>query len=329
MLKFTQKSIEYKTLSNIRINNLAKVGDRVVVALSGGPDSVCLLDVLSKLKDALGIEVLACHYNHNLRGEASQKDEDFVKKICKDKGIECFFGHEKSAGVLKNEGKAREARYSFFQKILKEGKGDLIATAHTANDNAETFLLRLSRGTGLSGLRSIPLRREKIIRPLLIILRSEIEDYLNKNALSYVLDESNKDTRFKRNFIRHNVLPQLSKINPNIIDTLSSSALLVSDELEFLNSLTHQSVEKIIETADKDKIVIDRRKWLNLSPVLRKTSLRSIIEDLSKVTDITQNQITECCILIEKGEGNKLKILPNSLRLSLKSDKIVISVQKQ
>lgn len=327
MTKLSQKSIEYKVLTNIKENNLIFPGEKIVVAVSGGPDSVCLFNILLKLRNQENFDLLVCHFNHRLRGKESDRDQAFVQRICADNSIECILGRANGVNSYKNEEEAREARYDFFEKILEKGTGDKVVTAHTADDSAETFLLRLIRGTGISGLRSIPFQRKKIIRPLLTVSRVEIEDYIKKEGLECVIDKTNKDIRFSRNYIRLKVLPLLKLLNPNIIPTLLNSARLFEEDYQFIDETARESYKGIVES-DNDTIVLSRKKWLFLSPTLRRLTLRYAINKKVGLLDITQQQLKEVCNVIEKGIGNKHKILPHSLRVALESDKIVISVKK-
>ena len=215
-----QTSLEYKVLNTIKENNLLQSGDKIVVAVSGGADSICLLYLLNKLKERLGITLEACHYNHKLRGEESDRDEKFVKKICQEWGIQASFSSAPEKNKFKNEEEAREARYLFFEKISEQDRGVKIAIAHTANDLTETFLLRLVRGTGIRGLRAIPLARKNFIRPLLHSTRSDVENYLKENNINYITDKTNYSLKYSRNFVRLKVVPLLYELKPNLNETV-------------------------------------------------------------------------------------------------------------
>ncbi|MFA4995676.1 MAG: tRNA lysidine(34) synthetase TilS [Patescibacteria group bacterium] len=325
MEKISQKSVVFKVLKNNKENKLIMSGDTVIVALSGGPDSMCLFNVLNKLKDQLEIKLMACHYNHRLRGQESYNDEEFVKKICIEQGIECFFGSAEKENQFKNEEEAREARYAFFEKISGERRGAKIAIAHNSNDLSETFLMRLFRGAGLKGLSGIPSVRKNFIRPLLSISRSEIEKYLKDNKIPFRIDKTNKDLKITRNYLRLKILPLLIKnINPNIVETLSNSARIMEEDYDFLRKTAEKEYMKILFREDGDKISLDRRKWIALHSSLRRMVIRIALEKKSKLIDVTNKQIEEVCDMIEKGEGKKHKLLPHSLRIELVSGNIVI-----
>lgn len=329
MDKISQKSVVFKVEKNIKENKLISIGDTIIVALSGGPDSMCLFDVLYNLKDRLQIELLACHYNHRLRGEESNNDENFVKNFCRGRGIECLFDRAEKENLFKNEEKAREARYAFFEKILGERRGVKIAIAHNLNDSAETFLLRLFRGTGIKGLSAIPSIRENFIRPLLTVSRNEIENYLLNFNIPFIIDQTNKNIKISRNFLRLKILPLLIRsINPNIIETLANSAKIMEEDYLLLEEIAEKEYLRILIN-DKDKtIVLDRSKWIVLHPSLQRMVIRLAVQKKKNLIDVTNKQISEVCEMIKKGEGKKYKLLPHSLRIELASGKIIISNTK-
>ena len=200
----------YKTIKEY---SLIPENATVICALSGGADSVCLADVLYNLQTRLGFTLECAHVNHNLRGQESDGDEQFVRDFCKKRGITL---HVASIDVLSmSDGKsieeaARDARYGFFEKLTKDN-GKLIATAHTLNDNTETFFINLLRGSGGRGLCGIPRVRGNIIRPILDIKRDEIISHLDSIGQGYCTDSTNKDTVYLRNFIRHEIIPAFDK----------------------------------------------------------------------------------------------------------------------
>ena len=213
--------------------NLIAPGDTVIVAVSGGADSVALLFAFYLLKDSLGIQLEAAHYNHNLRGEESVRDAEFVRMLCDRYDIPLHLG---SGHVLPGkkglEAAARDARYSFFSTL--RGK---IATAHTADDNAETVLMHLVRGTGLKGLGGISPIRGNLIRPMLGVTRQEVLDFLEEYHLSHVEDGSNHTDAFLRNRLRHHVMPLLKSENPKLAENLSAMALSLRQDEDLLESI--------------------------------------------------------------------------------------------
>lgn len=323
MLPFNQKSIVGKVYRDIKKSRLIEEGDHIVVAVSGGADSIALLDILMNLRSQLHISLSACHFNHLLRGEASEEDESFVEEFCRKNGIECEVGRAKAKNLYKSENSAREARYTFFEKISEQGRGK-IALAHQKNDLAETLLMRIIRGSGSRGLSSIPASRGNFIRPLLSVSRSEIESYLEERHLAYRTDQSNFDLDFLRNRIRHEVIPMLEKINPNILETLATEAVQFQDDSALLDKVIAQKLDHLILESSTDSVSLDYAKWLKLDIALKRVVLREAIASFDNLLDITFKQIAEATDLLEKGINKKFKLLPHSLRIELKNAKIII-----
>ena len=228
-----------KLLSFIRAHAMVQPGDRVICAVSGGADSMALLWGMHLLKDKLGICLQAAHFNHNLRGEESDRDEAFVRNFCQIHGIPCHIGSARvKAGEKGLEAAARNARYAFLQSL--PGK---IATAHTADDNAETLLMHLVRGTGLKGLGGIAPIRENLIRPMLTVTRQEVLDFLKEENIPYVTDSSNETDAFLRNRIRHHVMPLLKAENPSLAENLSGTALRLRQDEAALDAQAEETTD--------------------------------------------------------------------------------------
>lgn len=221
--------------SFIRQQNLISSGDQITCAVSGGADSMAMLFAMYLLKEKLGIRLAAAHFNHNLRGAESDADETFVRDFCARYDIELFVGSAQvKAGEKGLEAAAREARYGFFAAL--PGK---IATAHTADDNAETVLLHLVRGTGLKGLGGIAPSRGNIIRPMLSVTRQEVLEFLEEYHIPHREDSSNQTDAFLRNRLRHHVMPLLKAENPSLAENMSDMALrLRQDEQALQESAT-------------------------------------------------------------------------------------------
>ena len=224
-----------KLLKFIREQNLMAPGDTVICAVSGGADSVAMLFALYLLREKLGITLEAAHFNHNLRGEESKRDEKFVRELCARYDIPLHVASgEIHPGKKGLEAAARDARYAFLESL--PGK---IATAHTADDNAETILMHLVRGTGLKGLGGIAPQRGKLIRPMLGITRREVEGFLSEWHLPHVEDSTNETDAFLRNRLRHHVMPLLAAENPRIAENLSQMALRLREDEACLTRQSH------------------------------------------------------------------------------------------
>lgn len=222
-----------KLESFMRRYSMLQPGDRVTCAVSGGADSVALLFAMYLLREKLQITVCAAHFNHKLRGQESDRDEAFVYQLCDRLGVELFLGSGQVVPGKKGlEAAAREARYAYLKSL--PGK---IATAHTANDNAETVLMHLVRGTGLKGLGAIAPVNGQVIRPMLEVTRQEVLVFLGEYNLSYVTDSSNDSDCFLRNRIRHRVMPLLMGENPRLAQNLSEMALRLRQDEEALAAM--------------------------------------------------------------------------------------------
>ena len=227
-------------LSVIKKYNMLENCDRIVVGLSGGADSVCLLSVLNSLKAEYGFSLIAAHINHGIRGAEAQRDEESCKKLCEKLNVPLEILHADIPKLSKQQGIGEEecgriVRYDFFRSLA--GKRGKIATAHNLNDNAETLLLNLVRGAGSKGACGIPPVRDNIIRPLIETDRESIEKYCQENNLQYVTDSTNLECEYSRNKIRIKVLPTLCEINQNAVGALSGFSLRMREQEAFLESI--------------------------------------------------------------------------------------------
>lgn len=246
-----------KLRSFVKQYDLVSPGDRITVALSGGKDSVALLFALYLLKDEWQITLGAAHFNHHLRGEESQRDQQFVQNLCARYDIPLTVGEGwVQPGEKGLEAAAREARYAFFRTL--PGK---IATAHTADDNAETVLLRMLRGTGLKGLGAIAPQNGNVIRPLLAATGQDVEEFLVSYSLPHVEDSTNGEDAFLRNRVRHSILPMLRQENPRISETLSSMALLLRQDEACLGGLASGPMPPVSRLREMEPSV--RRRYLD------------------------------------------------------------------
>ena len=256
-----------KLLSFVRQQEMIAPGDTVVCAVSGGADSVALLFALYLLKDKLNISLEAAHFNHHLRGAESDRDEAFVRALCDRYEVPLHIGSAQvKPGKKGLEAAARDARYTFLKSL--KGK---IATAHTADDNAETVLMHLVRGTGLKGLGGITPVRGNVIRPMLLITRRDVEAFLDEWCLSHIEDSSNKNDAFLRNRIRHHVMPLLEGENPRIARNLSQMALRLREDED---CLSRQANFDILPTVENLKIMYPAQRSRCLEVFLKKNGVK-------------------------------------------------------
>ncbi len=225
----------------IRRYDMVQPGDRIICALSGGADSVALLLGLYLLRERMGITLEAAHYNHCLRGEESDADEAFVRSLCHHYDIPLHVGRgQVRPGKKGLEAAARDARYAYLRSL-----GGKIATAHTADDNAETVLLHLVRGTGLKGLGGITPVSENLVRPMLTITRQQVEEFLGEYCQKYITDSSNLTDQFLRNRLRRQVMPLLKGENPRLAENLSAMALRLRQDEDCLAGLAGDTLPDI------------------------------------------------------------------------------------
>lgn len=325
-----EEDIINKVKKVIAKHSLIKKDDRIVIGVSGGPDSICLLNILNKLKEQLEFEIVVAHVNHMIREEADEETE-YVEKMCKSMGIKCYI---KKINVIEKannekigtEEAGRNARYDFFEEVLKQTNSNKIATAHNANDNAETVLMNIFRGTGISGLKGIEaIRDNKFIRPLIECERIEIEKYCDDNKLNPKIDKSNFENIYTRNKVRNVVIPQLKKeFNPNIINAINKLSDLATQEESFIQAYIEKIMyEKLVIEQNKDNlndlkiennqqsIIIDLKQFNNLEEFLKS---RVIIEIIKMLTGSTQGiekiNVEEIINLCSRNIGNKY-LTPN------------------
>ena len=271
--------------ATIKKYSMLKAKNRVVVGVSGGPDSICLLHTLNRLKDEYNIKLFAFHLNHKLRGKESDWDEKFVKRFCQRLKIP---GYNKRVAVARHaiqkklslEQAAREVRYQALEKERNRLKCDKIALGHNANDNIETVLINLVRGAGLVGLCGIPPIRDRIIRPLIETDRNTIIEYLASNRIGYRIDSTNIDPKIPRNFLRTEVVPKLEKLNPGLSETIVKTSAILRAEENYLNALTREIIEKIVIKRSKTGISLDNTMLLSYNLALRRRVLKFLMPAL-------------------------------------------------
>lgn len=270
----TRKSVTAKMADIINKLYLPPQCRRVLCAVSGGADSVCLLHLLNENRERLGIELRAAHFEHGIRGGESLRDADFVKRLCERLDVELYTesgdtpAYAREMGMSMEEA-ARELRYAFLERAAGKLACDYIATAHNADDNAETVIFNLVRGSGARGLGGIPVQRGHIIRPLLSVTRQEIEAYLNENSIEHISDSTNLSDDYSRNLIRHQVLPVLKTINPGLVGSLCRTAALMRQDEDCLDAMARSFIE---ENARGD--AVDCKALLSLHEALSSRVLR-------------------------------------------------------
>ncbi len=311
-----------KIKNYIQQNELLEKGDRIAVGVSGGADSICLLHVLFSLVQEYSLRLIAVHINHGIRGEEAARDEQFVERFCTEHGIEFrsfYYDVKKLASEegLSVEEAGRQVRYSAFSKICREYQCNKLAIAHNKNDNAETFLFHLFRGSGIRGLSGMEVKRPltegngevRVIRPLLCVTREEIEEYLAKEGIGFIIDSSNLTEEYTRNKIRRRILSYaVSEINPQSVNNITEAAKALKEIEEFVNSNILLSYEQLVDESEGSlRIKVGE---LKAQPaVLQKGVVRRILEQLAKTQKNLEAKHVEAVLeLMEKQVGKQVHL---------------------
>ncbi|MBO5333776.1 MAG: tRNA lysidine(34) synthetase TilS [Clostridia bacterium] len=286
-----------KVLKTISEHHMIPIGSILGIGLSGGADSVCLAHILLNNKEKLGISKLkAIHIHHGIRGEEADRDLEFCRKFCEKNGMDFVFYKADIPAEAQKTGEsieecARRIRYSFFE----DSGCDVIATAHNLNDNIETFIFNLSRGSSLSGLCGIPFVREIYIRPLLDCSRTEIEEYIKENELNYITDSTNLCDDYTRNKIRHNIVPLLFDLNPSFEKAFAKCNESLNDSKDYIYSRAVDLLEKSRNDGYYDcSVFLDEHKAL-------KSQVISLILKENNAKNISREHINSVSNLLEKG----------------------------
>ena len=270
-------NINEKVENFLKEYNLLKKNNTLLVAFSGGYDSMCLLHIINLLSGKYGFKITAIHLNHNWRGSESDKEELNCKKFAEINNIE-FYSEILSSEIPHNETSARNARYDFFKKCAEKFNSECVLTAHNADDNAETVLYRIIKGTGTSGLEGIKAHRGIFYRPLLKVTRQEIEKYCGQNGLNPNKDSSNYDTKYRRNYIRHKIFPLLEKINPDCKNAINSLSNIASTENQYFDG----EIKEYILTLDNS---ISAKQFDKLALPVKQRIIMQIYKDFNLTYD--------------------------------------------
>ena len=320
-----------KILKTIKKYNMIENKDKVVIAVSGGPDSMSLLNLLYEIKkdNRIDFDFVVAHVNHLIREEAIA-DEEFVKKYCEERNI-LFFSKRIDVTKIAKDEKAgteetgRKVRYEFFEEILSKTNSNKIATAHTKNDNAETVLMNIIRGSGTSGLKGIePIRNNKYIRPLISCTRDEIENYCSENKLEPRIDKTNSENIYTRNKVRNLLIPYIKKeFNPNLIDTIDRLSHIARLENDYLDKMTQNSYREILITKEEKEIVLDLKKFNLMEEVIKNRVILYTINALFGTSQgIEKIHIQDIIKLCNNNIGNKFLIPNKKVKVLVKNKKI-------
>lgn len=289
----------------------------VLCAVSGGADSMCLLTWLLELSCKSGFTVAAAHYNHALRGAEAQRDEAFVRDYCREHGIPFYGGRGDVASAAREHGwsveeAGRNLRYAFLEETARQTGAVRIATAHNRGDNAETVLMNLIRGTGLTGLAGIPPVRGILIRPLLETGREEIEAYLAEHGVPHVEDRSNESAVYTRNRLRHEILPALREVNPRAEESIAKTAALLRQDEAYLNAAAERVCRRV--RCAEGRALLERAALTELPPALQGRVVRRMLDLLGvSKKDVTARHIRAILELVRKSGPTAQLSLPRGV----------------
>lgn len=329
-------TIENKVLETIKKYQLIEKEDKLVIGVSGGPDSMALLHILLTLQEKEQIPsctLLVAHVNHMLRKEADEETA-YVEEFCRLHQIPCFIKRAKveelaQKAKMGTEEMGRNIRYQFFEEVRQKEKAQKIVTAHHANDNAETVLMNILRGSGTAGLKGIePIRKNEknvvFIRPLIHCTKEEIYQYCEEKNLQPKIDKSNQEIVYNRNKVRNILIPFLEKEwNPNIVATLNRLSELARQENQYLEKQTQKAYEDMVLEEGKDRIVLSLKKWNGQDFVIKSRVIRYTINRLLGTTkDIEKIHIEDIIKLCENNVGNKYLIPNKKVKVLVNKGKI-------
>ena len=319
-----------KVLDTIKKYNLIEDGDKLVLSVSGGPDSMSMLNILNELKNdkVINFEISVAHVNHMIREEAKE-DEEYVKEYCSQKNIH-FYSKSIDVQKLANNNKVgteeagRYARYEFFDEILKITESNKVVVAHNKNDKAETIIMNIMRGSGIIGLKGIEPKKGKYIRPLIECERFEIEDYCKKEKLNPKIDKTNFENVYTRNKIRNIVIPYVKKeFNPNIIETLNRLSELVVDEENYIIKQVERIYKEILISENEKEIIIDLKSFNKQEKVIKsRIILYTITRLFGTSKEIAKVHIDDIIKLCKNNIGNKFLTPNKNIKILVRNHKI-------
>lgn len=320
-----------RVLKTIKNNKLILNGDKIVLGVSGGPDSISMLNILRELKEGgtLQFSMVVAHINHMIREEAVE-DEKYVEDYCKKNGIECYvkrinvieYAQNNKIGI---EEAGRKARYDFFDEIAQKTNANKIAIAHNKNDKIETIIMHILRGSGLSGLKGIePIRNNRYIRPLIDCERQEIEDYCEKEKLNPRIDKTNFENDYTRNKIRNIVIPYIKEeFNSNIIETINRLSEVITAEENYMDKIVKEIYGKILIETKETEISLSLKEFNKQEEVIKNRLIlyttRQLMGSSQGIEKIHLKDIIKLC---ENNIGNKYLTPNKNIKILVKDKKI-------
>ncbi len=328
--------MEEKVKAFINKHRLLEKNKRVLIGVSGGPDSMALLHFFRRIQKEWNLTLLALSVDHQLRGDASRKDLEFVAKVCKEWNIP-FAGTSvdvksyRKVHRVSEEVAARHLRYRFFQEMMEKQNGDILALGHHADDQLETMLMKFSRSADSAGLSGIPVMRPfvsgKLIRPLLAVGRKEIEAYCKKQGIETRMDATNADDSYTRNFFRIHVLPLIKEKNANIHTTIQRLSETLEDDEHYLQEQAKKMVEEVVFLQENPrKATLEMDKFASRPKALQRRAFHLILNYLYEGNipkKLSYIQMLQIFTLLESNEGNLTLDFPNQLKVSRSYNRLI------
>ena len=309
---------------------LIKKGDRLVLGVSGGPDSVALLMIMADFQKKENLNLIVAHVNYGLRGQDSERDEKLVRELSQKLGLKVLvkkYYAKKRAG--NPEELMRDFRYSFFEEIRKKYRFDKVVVAHTLDDRVETFLMNLIRGSGIRGLISLKEKRDRIIRPLLEVKKSEIVTWLKKKNIKFRIDKSNQDNSFYRNSIRNELIPLLEKkYNPLVKNKIFNLAQQLEEITNLVENKLKYVYNNVVIVQKEKELVLDGNKLNQMSDFWQGECFRRVIKSLGEdLSDITQANAVEFSKIIKSAKGKRQKMKLGAIELEKIDIRLIFKVK--
>lgn len=308
-LKKTKVQTSFR--ENIQNNKLIEKNDTIIVGASGGPDSQFLIYLLKSIKDEYNLKIILAHLNHLHRKEAIN-DENLVKETAHKLNLEfrvkrASMDDYAKAHKISAEDAGRRLRYEFFNELASQYENSKIAIAHNKNDQAETLLMRMIRGTGLDGMVAMDFRNGNIIRPILSFSKDEIISYLDSNLIAYAIDKTNLSNDYTRNYIRNLIMPEFTTINPKSVDAIYNLSMLLKEDLKIVDRSIDSLYKEVLVLEDERQILFDLSKFDELEDFYQKRLLRKAISKLkNNLNDISKKNIDEFLSLTTLASGKKI-----------------------
>lgn len=295
----------------IEDQKLIEKNDTIIIGSSGGPDSQYLTYLLNSIKEEYNLRLIIAHLNHLHRQEA-YIDEDLVRKTAENLDLDfrlkrASMDEYARINKLSSEDAGRRLRYDFFYEIANEFEGAKIAIAHNKNDQAETMLIRMIRGTGIDGLVAMDYKSNNIIRPILNIEKKDIIKFLDEHNISYAYDKTNGENDYTRNYIRNEIIPKMENINPRLVDNIFNLSLLLRDDLKIIDDNTTKYYDKIIKESSEQRLIFDKDGFESLEDSLKARILRKAIFNLKgDLKDFSKKNIDQFINLVKLDTGKRI-----------------------